>query len=115
MSQAPTRQSQRIRCPNYRPRTTWRLPEIVSVTISHSFHFFRCESEFLLIIKAVAPTSFVRDHPHQEEGVAPFQETVASGAEVHDHGETRHRHDSLDDMSERFPVSFSLLIFNSGC
>ena len=30
------RQSMRIRCPSYQPRTTWNLPEIVSVCISVS-------------------------------------------------------------------------------
>jgi hypothetical protein len=33
MSQQPTRQSARIHCPSYRPRTTWALPEIVSVRV----------------------------------------------------------------------------------
>ena len=33
MSQDITRQSQRIRDPSYRRRTTWRLPEIVTVHI----------------------------------------------------------------------------------
>jgi hypothetical protein len=34
MSQQPPQQSERIRQPSYRPRTTWALPEIVSVRIS---------------------------------------------------------------------------------
>ena len=34
MSEHATRQSERIRNPSYRRRTTWRLPEIVSVRIS---------------------------------------------------------------------------------
>ena len=34
MSQEPTRKSVRLRSASYRPRTTWRLPEIVSVRFS---------------------------------------------------------------------------------
>lgn len=44
--QEATRQSQRIRSPAYRPRTTWKLPEVVS---------------------GVAPTSFSRrERSHQQ-------------------------------------------------
>lgn len=66
MSQQATRQSQRIRCPSYQPRTTWRLPEIVSVRISisnTSLVFFS------LFLKGVPPTSFTGEHPHHDEDI----------------------------------------------
>lgn len=57
-----------------------------------------------LILKDVPPTSFIRDHPHQQEVVPSFQEAVASGATEDPH-QAEGGHDGNDtvlNMSEWF-------------
>ena len=54
---APLRQSARIRSPGYQPRTTWHLPEIISV----SFFSSHCEEYHRMIlcrIQGVVPTTY---------------------------------------------------------
>ena len=76
MSQEPTRKSVRLRSASYRPRTTWRLPEIVSV------RFSACETDtslnFDFFSKGVAPTSFTGQHHRHQDIETYLQETASS-------------------------------------
>jgi hypothetical protein len=83
-----TRQSQRIRCPSYRPRTTWRLPEIVTVRCSVSY------SSLLLImccsiVKTVAPTSFHASHRHSSQETTAWTPATSSTEDAHSFHEPR--------------------------
>ena len=62
-SEEPTRQSQHIRCPSYRPRTTWRLPEIVSVSLALSSKYPSDLADFNLYLQRIPPTSFMNERP----------------------------------------------------
>ena len=84
MSQEPTRQSQRIRDPSYRRRTTWSLPEIVSVGLYIS-------GLVLMLIcfcscKGVRPTTFNRDETHHEDAMTSTASSVMARAVGNDVG-----------------------------
>lgn len=67
-SQQPIRQSERIRSACYRRRTTWSLPEIVSVGF-----LFLCSAIVVLMciffLKGVPPASHIGEHSHRDENV----------------------------------------------
>ena len=67
MSQEATRQSQRIRDPSYRRRTTSRLPVILTVRTCIMHFYVPARLIFYLFFKNVTPTSFnwARDENHQ--------------------------------------------------
>ena len=86
MSQEPTQKSVCICCPSYRPRTTWRLPEIVSVCIS------ACQKKKLLkrnFFKGVAPTSFTDRHRRPQRDIETYLQETASTPMVPYHLERR--------------------------
>ena len=100
-------QSQRVRHPGYRPQTTWRLPEIVSV----GFFFF-----VILFLEGVAPTAYQNrmrastDDHHVEES-RPSNSSTFHPHENHEVaiGNTSAECDA--DTTSYFILSFLLMSF----
>lgn len=97
-SQGPTRKSVlRIRCPSYRPRTTWRLPEIVPVCFS------ACETalrSIFFLFKGVAPTFFTDRHRHRHRDIDTYLQDMAPSPIAPYHPQRR----AIHREEVRFPV-----------
>ena len=102
MAEQPIRHSQRIRSPSYRPRTTWRVSEIITVCC-----FVLCPSFVLIkycaIIKGVPPTSLTARNTHCQHS---SQEVTASAPTVFLH-ENGHDHDIGRENAQQDPSTFT--------
>ena len=97
---AEPRQSARIRSPSYRPRTTWRLPEIVSVWQSSVWKTWN----LYLFLQGVAPSPYRdRNYPRWP------QESTSSPVVAYSTTEHGHRsHDRVRHLGLEFESNSSI-------